>query len=122
MMYFTPSMRCLILSVTFSLCICLQHNSHVTHVDDTAGDYFLQSLLSRQPVQGYNLLTLLLRSRPPALRNVFEDYTDEDIDSEADSAPIEVLGAAKRSLGQCIHNCINSRGNMNFIQCKSMCH
>ena len=30
--------------------------------------------------------------------------------------------ASKRSLGRCIHECINGKGNMNFIQCKSMCH
>nr|P0DN60.1 RecName: Full=Teretoxin Tan14.1; Flags: Precursor [Terebra anilis] len=24
-------------------------------------------------------------------------------------------------LGRCIHNCMNSRGGLNFIQCKTMC-
>ena len=36
--------------------------------------------------------------------------------------PSRLLMPNKRSLGRCIHECINGKGNMNFIQCKSMCH
>ncbi|KAL3886408.1 hypothetical protein ACJMK2_026406 [Sinanodonta woodiana] len=34
----------------------------------------------------------------------------------------QALSLEKRGLGRCIHNCLQGRGRMNFIQCKSMCH
>ncbi|RUS84804.1 hypothetical protein EGW08_007419 [Elysia chlorotica] len=36
--------------------------------------------------------------------------------------PPRLAVPSKRSLGRCIHRCINGSGKLNFIQCKSMCH
>ncbi|XP_021372478.1 uncharacterized protein LOC110462701 [Mizuhopecten yessoensis] len=47
------------------------------------------------------------------------DYLKLDIDTE--DYP-RFSNFEKRGVGKCIYNCLRGRGQMNFIQCKSMCH
>ncbi|XP_069103296.1 uncharacterized protein [Argopecten irradians] len=47
------------------------------------------------------------------------DYLKLDMDTDDYS---RFSGFEKRGVGRCIFNCMKGRGQMNFIQCKSMCH
>ncbi|XP_063438619.1 uncharacterized protein LOC134719556 [Mytilus trossulus] len=53
------------------------------------------------------------------------EYMDADDNYQGNSVrqtSEELYKYAKRGIGQCIFNCLKRPGQMNFIQCKSMCH
>lgn len=87
-------------------------------------EYIVDNILPQHPFLAAKLLSTLTQSR-----SGLSSYLQPLLHSEDEASQLElseVIDALrpseKRGLGQCIHNCINGRGNMNFIQCKSMCH
>ncbi|BFZ05395.1 hypothetical protein BsWGS_08434 [Bradybaena similaris] len=96
----------------------------VTADDQDTREYIVDNILPEHPFLAAKLLSVLSQSKLP-----LNSYLQPRLHNEDEASQLElndVIDAfqpsEKRGLGQCIHNCINGRGNMNFIQCKSMCH